>query len=411
MTPLPAGERAKPAAALFIARVVYALNWYNVGAVLPLIGASFGIGTARLGLVLGAFLVGVGIFQVPAGFAAIRFGARRVSLAGLAVMAVAGIVSGFAPTYLWLAAARCVAGVGAAFFFSPGLSLIASYYPEGQRGPVIGLYNGGFSVGGAIGLFGGALLGQLLGWPVALASAGGALLLTAGAASLLLPPETEPAASTVRALWMAGRPVLRSRSIWALSLGLTGFWAAMFIIAQYFVKFGHDVHPEWGPSLAAALAATLVIISFPGGPLGGWLAERGWDRRVTVGVFAAGASLLVLTIPFAPLWLLWPIFLFLGLIDGVIFAILYVIPTYLAETQGQGLALGLAVVNSIQVLCGSALAITFGWIASQWGFTPAWAFTAATSLGLIPLLAWVAPNRGEGSGSRGDPAPVRPAPP
>jgi MFS family permease len=386
--------------ALFLARVIYAFNWYNVGAVLPLIGGTLGVGTVKLGIVLAAFLVGVGIFQIPAGFASVRYGARRVSLAGLTVMAVAGILSAFAPGYLWLAGIRFIAGVGAAFFFSPGLSLIASYFPAGERGPVIGLYNGGFSVGGAVGLFGGAEIGALYGWPAALGVGGLALLATAGLAAAALPPETAPASSTVRELWSVGRPIVRSRSIWALSLALTGFWAAMFIIAQYFVKFGHDVHPAWGAAGAAALAATLVILSFPGGPLGGWISERGGDRRTTVALFVIVASVLVLSIPFAPLWLLWPVFVLLGIVDGVIFAILYVIPTYLPETQGPGLALALAVVNSIQVLVGSALAVGFGFVAADWGYTTAWVLTAAIALGLLPILFWVTPSRG------GDPVPL-----
>ncbi|MCI4350493.1 MAG: MFS transporter [Thermoplasmata archaeon] len=392
---LPPGRRTRPAAALFVARVVYAFNWYNVGAVLPLIGSTLGATTAELGLVLGLFLLGVGVFQVPAGLAAIRWDAKRVSLAGLGTMSVCCILSAFAPTWEWLAAARFMAGVGAAFFFSPALSLIASYYPPGVRGPVVGLYNGGFSVGGAIGLFAGASAGASFGWPTTLGVGGAVLAILTGVAAIVLPPENRSGVRrSLGAVLATGRTVLRSRSIWALSLGLTGFWAAIYIVAQYFVKFAHDVHPGWGIGTAAALSALTVVVSFPGGPVGGWIAERGWDRRWLIGLFGLATGVLVLVLPFTPLWALWPLFGVLGFVDGMVFAVLYLIPAYLPESHGEGLALGVAVINSIQVMVGSGLAITFGFIAAAHGYRTAWLLTGVLALGLLPLLVGVKPNRG-----------------
>jgi MFS family permease len=384
---------------------VYAVNWYTIGAVLPAIGRTLAAGPVQLGIVLGAFLVGVGIFQVPAGFASIRYGARRVSLAGIAVLGASSVLCAFAPSWQILAGLRFLGGVGAAFFFSPALSLIASYFPAGQRGPIIGLYNGGFSIGGAVGLFGGAYVGGLVGWPGALAVGGVALLAMAGIAALILPiAPQEGAGGSVAELWRRGRDVLASRSIWALSLALTGFWGAIYVVAQYFVTYGDEIHPEWGLAIAA-LAAVVVIVSFPGGPVGGWLAERGGDRRRLAAVFAAVAGALVLAIPFVSFVPLVVLMVTLGFFDGVVFAILYIIPTYLPESRGEGLALGVGVVNSIQVILGSALAIAFGFVVSVAGFTAAWEFAGATSIAFLPLLVLVRPisstPRGTVAGSPG----------
>ncbi len=377
--------------------MVYAFNWYNVGAVFSLLQAGLHAGTEQIGIVLGAFLIGVGLFQVPAGLASLRYGARRVSIFALLLMGVAGATSAFAPTWQLLAVTRFVAGVGAAFFFSPALSLVASYYPSGRRGPVIGLYNGGFSIGGTVGIFAGAALGYAYGWPVALFVGGVGLLSVAIAALVVLPTRPTEGHSDRVAIWEASRRVLRSRSIWALSLALTGFWAAIYIVAQYFVAYGTDVHPSWGLGVIAALPSVVVFLSFPGGPVGGWLGERVGDQRRLIAVCALGAGLAVLAIPFSPLWALWAVCVFLGFTDGVVFAVLYLIPTYLPETQGEGLALGVAVVNSIQVFIGSGLAIAFGFIAADWGYFDAWLFTALLSLALLPLLLLVQPRSKEQS--------------
>lgn len=401
LSELAPGRRGVPALALFLCRVIYAFNWYNVGAVLPLIGHALNAGPGELGIVLGMFLLGVGLFQVPAGFASVRFGARRVSLFGVGLLGAAGVASAFAPTWPLLAALRFVGGFGAAFFFSPALSLIASYFPPGQRGPVIGFYNGGFSVGGAAGLFVGASLGLAFGWAWALGVGGLALLAMTGVAAVVLPREpVEGTKETPRELWRTGAAVLRSPSIWALSLGLTGFWTAIYALNQYLVQWAHEAHPAWGIGFAALLSGLVVLVSFPGGPAGGWIGERGWERRRLLGIFGAAVGLLVLTVPFLALPVLVPVLLVLGFLDGIIFAILYLVPSYLPETRGEGLALGVAVVNSIQVGFGSAFAIGFGFVAAGFGYEAAWIYVGLLTLGLLPLIVLVRPTRGAGPGGR-----------
>ncbi len=396
-TPYP---RTRIATTLFAARLVYAYNWYNIGAVLPLIGAGLHAGPAQLGLVLGAFLIGVGVFQLPAGLAAMRYGSRAVSIIGLSVMGAAALASGFSPTVGALIVTRLFTGIGAAFFFAPGLSLITRYYPAGRRGPVIGLYNGAFSIGGAVGLFVGAAVGAAVGWPFTLAI-GGALLLPMAFVLLFVAPP-EPIHDLARApgqLVRRSLGVLRSRSIWALSFALTGFWGAVYVVAQYLVQFAHDARPTWGTGVAAALAAGVVIFSFPGGPVGGWLGERSKDRRVLIAIFGALTGLLVLAVPYAPLALVIPALLALGFFDGLVFAVQYLAPAYFAEGRGEGMALAISFINSVQVLVGSGIAILFGFLIESNGYTVAWVFAAAITLALLPLLLFVEPQQTE-SGRR-----------
>ncbi len=369
---------------------MYAFNWYNVGAVLPLVGSALGATTPQLGVVLGAFLAGAGVFQLPAGMAALRWGNRTVSIAALAIMGVFCLASAFSPDWIVLAILRFGAGAGAAFFFAPALGLVTSYYPVGSRGPVVGIYNAGFSIGSGVGLFAGAFVGEALGWSWALAIGGIALLAATAIAPLILPiTAATPSRRTVSELWRASRPILRSRDLWALSLSYVGLWSAFYIAAQYFVQFAHTVHPAWSLALTAGLPTIMIAVEIVGGPLGGWLGERQRDMRGLLVVFGASAGVAVLLIPFATLGELVGVFAALGFLDGATFAIMYLLPSYLPETGGEGFALGLGLLNSIQIFAGSGLAVAFAYVATYVGFTDAWLLAGGVGLGTLPLLLFV----------------------
>jgi predicted MFS family arabinose efflux permease len=358
-----------------------------VGAVLPLIGSGLGIGTARLGIVLGAFLAGAGIFQLPAGLAAIRWGNRRVCLTALVVMGAFALASAFSPNWIVLVGLRFGAGAGAAFFFAPALGLVASYYPEGRRGPVIGLYNAGFSVGAGVGILAGAFVGDAYGWPAALAIGGIALVLAAGGATIFLPRTNPiPLATSREAVVRTALPLLRSRTLWALALGLTGLWASGYILAQYTVEFAVSVHPGWSLPLAAALPTLLILMEVAGGPFGGWLSERYRGRLTLLVGWGAPVGVVIFLIPYVPIAALVAIFAFYGFGQAVTFANLYVLPSYLPGISPETLAFGLAMINGIQILLGSACAIAFGFIVADYGYTVAWFFAGAVSLVTLPFL-------------------------
>ncbi len=377
---------------LFLARVVYAFNWYDIGAVLPFVPSSFGIGTARAGIVLASFLIGAGIFQLPAGFAAMRWGNRRTAIGALAAMSACTLASAVSPTWQLLALARFGAGAGAAFFFAPALGLATSYYPAGTRGPVIGIYNAGFSVGSGVGLFAGAIVGSLYGWSWALAVGGFLLLAGTAAAALLLPRDRAGGPPAMGPhLWRRGFAVLRSRALWALALGTSGLWAAFYVAAQYFVEYSSQSHLGWSVPLAATIPTVMIAAEVPGGPIGGWFAERRGRLRTILVVSGILAGVGVALVPFYSLAAAWGVFVVLGFADGVVFAVLYLIPTYFPDLTGTEFSLGLALLNSIQIFVGSALALGFAFVADRAGFPLAWLVAGAVGAGLLPFLYWVPP--------------------
>jgi len=384
-------SRAVATGVLLSARAVYAYNWYDIGGVLPLVGTHFGVGTVELGVVLAAFLAGAAVFQLPAGYAAMRWGSRTTSVAALAVMGTFAVASAASPNWVALALLRFGAGGGAAFFFAPALGLVTAYYPSGHRGFMVGAYNGAFSAGSGVGLFASAYLGPLTGWAWPIALGGGLLLALALVAGLLLPATPNETRTPTRGLWKASRPVLRSRGIWAVAVGGGGLWGGFYVAAQYFVNYAHEVHPSWSLAFAAAAPTIMIAVEIAGGPIGGWFGERSRDMRRALVAWGIAAGILLAAVPFLSLGAALAAFAVLGFSDGVTFTLLYLIPTYLPEVTTDLVALGLALLNFLQIIMGSAIALAFALVATSVGYGWAWVFAGATTIAFLPVLVLARP--------------------
>ena len=395
-------SRAVATGILLVARVVYAYNWYDIGGVLPLLGTRFGIGTVELGIVLSAFLLGAAVFQLPAGYVAMRWGSRTTSIVALGVMGAFALASAASPNWIVLALLRFGAGGGAAFFFAPALGLVSAYYPSGRRGFVVGTFIAGFSVGSGVGLFASAYLGPTLGWSLPIGLGGALLLGVAFVAVLVLPRTPNETRTPARGLWGASRPVLRSPGLWGVAVGGGGLWGGYYIAAQYFVNFAHAVHPSWSLALAAAAPTVMIAVEVPGGPLGGRFGERSRDMRRALVAWGIVAGILLAAVPFLSLGAEFAAFAVLGFSDGVTFTLLYLIPMYLPEVTGNRVALGLALVNFVQILIGSAIALGFAFVAATTGYVGAWIFAGAATVAFLPAL--VLANPPERRASSGVPA-------
>jgi len=387
-----ATRRAQASVGLFVTAITNTAGAASIGAILPLIGEYFRVSTESLGLLLGVDLLGVAMLQIPSGFAVLRYGARRVVLASTVHGGGAFLLASLARDFSVLIFFQFLIGVSSALLYAPSLSLISSIFSEGRRGPAVGFFWGNFNgVGGMVGLLAGAYLGLTFSWQVPLEVAGASLLLIAPVLWWSLPRESS--AASPGTLWMSGRRVLRARAVWGLALGLGGFAGASYVAINYLTTYFDQVHPTWGIDAAAQIAAFAVLATLPGAAVGGWIADRGFDRRTVVTLFALAFGLVVLWIPYATLSLLWIIYLVAGFLAGVAFTVADLFPSYLDETKGPSMALAVGLIMTCQMLSSSAVAIVFGFIATISGYTVAWLFSPLLCLALLPLLYWVPSSR------------------
>ena len=386
--PLDPRVAARATAALIALRIGYAYNWFDVGPALPQIGSSFGVGPAQWGLLVGSFLVGAGLLQVPAGLLARRYGSRSVSLAGVGLLAVTAAACGAAPSFAVLVALRTIAGVGAALFFSPAIGLVASLYPAGRRGIPVGVFSSAFSVGSALGIVVTALLIPPLGWQLSLV-VGGAVLGVPAVVSLWAVPRTVGAAPSPPARRRARLPIaLRYRGVWAVGVAFVGLEGATFATGQFVVPWGESVE-GWSIALAGVVGMMFVLPSFATGPVGGRVAERYRNHRVQFLVATLiGAGVLAL-LPWAGLAVALAIGVAFSFSYGFIYAVMYVLPHYWREVPPEEIPLAIGLLNSIQLAGGAGVSALFGVIVAAQSYSVAWEALVVLTLATLAALVWL----------------------
>src|SRR6266705_2302378 len=131
-------------------RIIYTINWFNISPALFLIGKDFNVDLPSLGILTASFLVGAGIFQIPAGIASSRWGPKNTSQLGMLVLSLSGVGEGFSPNFPVFIVSRFLLGVGAALFFAPAIGILTPLFKPEEEGLVLGLYNSCFNIGGGL---------------------------------------------------------------------------------------------------------------------------------------------------------------------------------------------------------------------------------------------------------------------
>src|SRR5689334_12840018 len=125
-------------------------NSTAIMAALPDMKAGLQLGPSELEWVVNAYLLTAAIFIVVGGDAADQFGARRSSIAGIALFALASLVIALAPASFVVVGARALQGLGAAFAVAGTLAAISETAPDARRPEAIGAWSGflmlGFSI-------------------------------------------------------------------------------------------------------------------------------------------------------------------------------------------------------------------------------------------------------------------------
>ena len=125
---------------------------------------DFGISAGTFGQLSAAYSWTYAMCQVPTGVLLDRFGVRRISLASIAVWAVASLAAAVSPGVLLFFAARLLLGVGEAPTFPANAKAVGAWFPLSERSLATAIFDSAAKFANAVGV---PLLGLLLlrvGW-------------------------------------------------------------------------------------------------------------------------------------------------------------------------------------------------------------------------------------------------------
>ena len=143
--------------------VVMADNWV-VSPILPSIAAGIGVDTVRAGLLITAYMIPFGVFQLLFGPLADRFGKRQVITVAMIAFTIATGLSALGATLTGLALYRALTGVFAASVMPISLALIGDLFPMAERQGAIGTFMGVSFLGQGLSMAIGGTIAYLVSW-------------------------------------------------------------------------------------------------------------------------------------------------------------------------------------------------------------------------------------------------------
>jgi MFS transporter, DHA1 family, solute carrier family 18 (vesicular amine transporter), member 1/2 len=136
-----------------------ALLMFAIVPLLPGYVRELHLSKTQAGLVVGIYSGAVLVGSLPVGYLAARVGARRLTIFGVALLAVATFGCGFATSFWVLLAARVGQGLSSAVSWTAGMAWLSEASEPGSRGRVLGTAMSFATVGGLLGPVAGGLLG------------------------------------------------------------------------------------------------------------------------------------------------------------------------------------------------------------------------------------------------------------
>jgi predicted MFS family arabinose efflux permease len=288
----PGGVRAGAALAVLTVATFAAVTAETLPVgLLPMIAADLSTSESRVGLLVSAYAVVVALASLPLTALLARW-PRRWALTGLLIAyALGNVVFAATDSYALAVAARLLAGLAHAGFFSVAVGAAISLVPPHRAGRAAAWVYGGTTLAFAAGVPAGTALGTAVGWRWAFTGLAALLLLLAVLAAALLPATPPPAAAasaTVRQVLRRPAVLLVAATTAVLMLGhYTAFTYITPIVTSAGVDEQHVSLVLLGYGLAGAVG--LVVA--------GALVDRRPRPVLIGGVLLTAVTLAVISAP------------------------------------------------------------------------------------------------------------------
>jgi len=286
----------------------------------PLLMVDFGFGYTEAGFLMTVFFVISGTGQAFAGILVDRYGARRVLMAGVGLLAASGLALAAAANYAMLLVAVVLAGLGNSIFHPADFSLLNQKVSPPRLGYAFSVHGLSGNLGWAIGV---TLSGMALAWGSWRGAGVAAVLLALLSMATLL--WARPLLDDERPKVGAGATA-PGRSFAFLNTPVIWLAFAFFLlITAAFAGLQSFSAPVlggiYGITLAAAVAGLTgyLLGSAAGMVVGGIVAAKVQTHDRTVGMALVGAALFAtaLATGLPPAWSVIPLMVGIGVGVGI----------------------------------------------------------------------------------------------
>jgi sugar phosphate permease len=256
---------------------------------------------AQLGTVFSAFFWTYSFCQLIAGWAVTRFDVYRVLGASFFLMSLATILTSLVNSLVPLFALRLLVGIGAAAAFPAFSKILASDYPESQRGKANAAIDFGTKVATPLGILVGGTFLVHWNWRVMFAVMGAGAMLWIPLFFHWRPRVHVNQAKAVLAAPPTTAELLSQRSVWGTFLGLYCLNSAWYFLLTWFPYYlEHERH--FSKQRMAVLGSVPFWLLAVSTTLSGWIADawiaRGGDpTRVRKTFLVTGMLMCTLLLP------------------------------------------------------------------------------------------------------------------
>jgi MFS family permease len=286
----------------------------------PLLMPDFGFGYTEAGFLMTVFFTLSGLGQAFAGIVVDRYGARRVLMTGVSLLAASGVALSLAVNYPMLLLAVALAGMGNSVFHPADYSLLNKKVSPTRLGYAFSVHGLSGNLGWAVGATISGIALAWAGWRGAGVAAALIALITVVALKLARPLLDDDVAKV-------GAGGTSTRATFDF-LGVPVIWLAFMFFLLITAAFGGlqsfsatVLGSIYGLSPAAGVAALTgyLLGSAAGMVVGGFVAVRvhAHDRAVGGGLMAAAVLASMLASGLPPAWSVIPLMAGIGIGVGV----------------------------------------------------------------------------------------------
>ena len=364
-------------AVLFLARTSMGYQFETVGAIGPILIDAWAIDFTWLGTLIGLYMLPGAFVAIPSGLIGQRFGAKRIVLFGLVMMAVGGVLTGTESLQLAFAG-RLISGIGGVIMNVIMTKMVADWFAGHEIVVAMSIFIASWPLGIALGLVTFPPIAALSSWHVVMITASVVALLSFAMMITLYrdPPNMPPLQEGKLQIGLSGRE-------WRLALIAGMIWGTYNVAYIVLVSFVPELFTVRGYSLGEAgravslLGWSLIFIV----PLAGYLAQQVRRPNLLMATGFIVVGLASLALPFASAFI--ATFVFIAIVAGLPAGLIMALPSEVLSQQNR--AVGMGVFFTCFYACMAILPAFAGKMRDLTGSPAAPSLFAASMMGVALL--------------------------